>query len=104
MSGRRFGLLAGVAFIIAQICCAPPVVALPVNCPIKAHGTCPMQRQNTCRATAPQHSTAVKPKPVAAPATLEDTTRQIALIAKVYMLAAVPPSLQRNPLELVLRI
>jgi hypothetical protein len=63
-----------------------------------------MQRQNTCRATAPQHTTAVKPKPVAAAVRFQETTRQIALIAKIYMLASVTPALQRNPVDLNLRI
>ena len=103
MSGRRYGLLAGLALIVAQICCAPPVVARPMQCPIKAHGTCPMQRQNTCRATAPQHTTAVKPKPVAV-ASFQDTTRQITLIARIYVMAAITPALQQTPLDLVLRI
>lgn len=104
MSGRRFGLLAGLALVVAQICCAPPVVARPVHCPMKAHGTCPMERQNTCRATAPQHTTAVKPKPVTTAVTFQEATRQIALLAKVYVLAIVAPALQQSPLELVLRI
>ncbi|HEX3582528.1 MAG TPA: hypothetical protein VH087_12250 [Thermoanaerobaculia bacterium] len=103
MSGRRLGLLGGLALIVAQICCAPPVVARPMQCPIKAHGTCPMERQNTCRATAPQHSTAVKPKPVAA-ITVQGATRQIALLARIYVLAVVTPALQHVPLDLVLRI
>lgn len=104
MSGRRFGLLAGLALIVAQICCAPPVMALPGRCSESAHGTCPMRRQNTCRATEPQRATAVKPKPVAANLTLQQTTRQIALIAKIYVLASVTPALAMSPLEPVLRI
>ena len=63
-----------------------------------------MERQNTCRATEPQRATAVKPKPVAIGATLPEATRQIALIAKIYLLAAATPALKATPLDLVLRI
>jgi hypothetical protein len=104
MSGRRLSLLAGLALIAAQICCAPPVMATPSTCPLKYHGGCPMQRQNTCRATQPQHATAVKPKPVATAVTLEQATRQIALLAKIYVMASVTPALTATPLDLVLRI
>ena len=104
MSGRRGGLLAGLALIVAQICCAPPVTARPVHCPMKARTSCPMERQNTCRATEPQRATAVKPKPVPAVITLEQTTRQIALIAKIYVMAVVVPVILQSPLDLVLRI
>ncbi len=104
MSGHRFGLFAGLALIVAQICCAPPVVAQPSRCPLKYAGGCPLQRQNSCRATAPQHATAVKPKPVKTAVTLPEATRQIALIAKIYVLAAITPAVERSPLTLVLRI
>lgn len=104
MSGRRFGLFAGLALIVAQICCAPPVVAQPTHCPLKYQGGCPMQRQNSCRATAPQHTTAVKPKPVKAAVTLPEATRQIELIAKIYVLASITPAVERSPLDLILRI
>jgi hypothetical protein len=105
MSGRRFGLLAGLALIVAQICCAPPVMAKPSTCPLKYSGGCPMRHQNnTCSATAPQRSTAVKPKTVAASLTIEEATRQIALIAKIYVMASVAPALPQRPLDLVLRI
>jgi len=105
MSGRRLGLLAGLALIVAQICCAPPVMAKPSTCPLKYNGGCPMRHQNnTCSATAPQRSTAVKPKPVAAGITLQQATRQIALLAKIYVMASVTPAIQQRPLDLVLRI
>ena len=104
MSGRRFGLFAGLALIVAQICCAPPVVASPTRCPLKYDGGCPMQRQNTCRATQPQHSTAVKPKPISAAAMPRPITAQVLAASFVYLLAAVPPALEQAPLELVLRI
>ena len=63
-----------------------------------------MERQNTCRATEPQRATAVKPKPVAAIVSVEQATRQIALIAKIYVMAFVTPVLTANPLDLILRI
>lgn len=63
-----------------------------------------MQRQNSCSATAPQRSTAVKPKPVAANVTLSPSTRQLAPIVVAYLLAVATPALERSPLVLVLRI
>jgi hypothetical protein len=63
-----------------------------------------MKRQNTCRATEPQRAMAVKPKPVAATVTLQQATRQIALIAKIYVMAFAAPALTSTPLDLVLRI
>ncbi|HEY2094275.1 MAG TPA: hypothetical protein VGJ81_20595 [Thermoanaerobaculia bacterium] len=105
MTERRLGLLAGVALIAAQICCAPPIQAAPSSsCPLKFHGGCPLQRQNSCSATAPQRSTAIRPKPVAANIALPQATRQIAPIVMAYLLAVAPPALERNPLTLVLRI
>jgi hypothetical protein len=104
MSGRRFGVLAGLALVVAQICCAPPMQAAPSSCPLKFHGGCPMQRQNTCSATAPQRSTAVKPKPVAANVALPQATRQIAPIVVAYLLAVATPALETSPFNVVLRI
>jgi hypothetical protein len=104
MSGRRLSLLAGLALIVAQICCAPPVVASPSRCPLKYTGGCPMQRQNTCRATQPQHATAVKPKRVVAAVTPRPLTADVLAASFVYLLAAVPPALEHAPLDLVLRI
>src|SRR5437764_1333714 len=104
MSGRRWGLLAGLALFVAQICCAPPVVASPSSCPLKFNGGCPMQRQNTCRATQPQHSTAVKPKRVATAATPRPVTAHVLAASFAYLLATIPPALEHTPLELVLRI
>jgi hypothetical protein len=104
MSGRGFGVLAGLALIVAQICCAPPIQAAPSSCPLKFHGGCPMQRQNSCSATAPQRSTAVKPKPVASGITVPPSARQLAPIVVVYLLAVATPALERSPVVLVLRI
>jgi len=104
MSGRRWGLLAGLALIVAQICCAPPVIASPSSCPMKFRGGCPMQRQNSCRATQPQHSTAVKPKQVAIAAAPRPLTEHVLAVSFAYLLASVPPALEHTPLNLVLRI
>jgi hypothetical protein len=106
MSGHRFGVLAGLALIAAQICCAPPIEAKPSSCPLKYNGGCPMRHQsnNSCSATAPQRSTAVKPKPVATGATLQQTTRQITLLAEVYLFAVAAPAIDRIPTDLILRI
>ena len=98
------GLVAGLALIVAQICCAPPVVASPSRCPLKYNGGCPMQRQNTCRATQPQHATAVKPKPVTAAVAPRPLTAHVLAASFVYLLATVPPALLQTPLDLVLRI
>ena len=104
MSGRRWGLLAGLALIVAQICCAPPVIASPSSCPLKFRGGCPMQRQNSCRATQPQHSTAVKPKRVATAVTPRPLTAHVLAVSFAYLLAVIPPALEQTPLEMVLRI
>ena len=75
-----------------------------VRSPLKFNGGCPMQRQNTCRATQPQHSTAVKPKRVATAATPRPVTAHVLAASFAYLLATIPPALEQTPLNLVLRI
>jgi len=103
MSGRRFGVLAGLALIVAQICCAPPIQATPSRCPLKYQGGCPL-RKNTCGVTAPQRSTAVTPKPIVAAASLHQWSAALTETGFTHVPVFGIAALQRCPMDLVLRI
>jgi hypothetical protein len=96
-------VIAGLAMIMAQICCAPPVQATPSQCPLKYHGGCPM-RKDTCGVTAPQRSTAVTPKPIVAAVSLHLWSAAIAETGFTHVPVFGIAALQRSPMDLVLRI
>ena len=103
MSGRTWSVVAGLALIVAQICCAPPMQAAPSpQCPMKAQGSCPMRR-NTCSATAPQRSTAVTPKPIVVIPALRHWSAGITPVLQVHEVVSATLAIHPTPI-LVLRI
>jgi hypothetical protein len=100
MSGRTFGVFAGLALVVAQICFAPPVQAAPMHCPLRATG-CPMR--SSCSATAPQRAAAVTPKQVVVIPAVRHLSADVSPVIWHVSDTGETPALHRAPI-LVLRI